>query len=139
MPLFFKDPKQAYEFYDYIKIVYQLNNFSVNQDVQFVVNNELFSFSFREAEKTTNFVNLLPVAIDLTLKREGFTPILEPAYQSRTGHWYIIMTVFDDQGNDALHPQHINNKAVIRYLNTLRKNYLTHENYHEVLLNKNPD
>ena len=135
----FKDPKQAYDFYNYINIVYQLNYYSVDRDVQFVLSDELFAFSFREAEKTTEFVNLLPVAIDLTLEQKGYARFLESTYQSRTGHWYIIMTVFDELGNDALHPQHRKQKAVLRYLNTLRTNYLAHQNYYEVLLNKNPD
>jgi hypothetical protein len=77
--------------------------------------------------------------VDAKLEQEGIGPLLESSYTSRNGQWYIIMTVFDEGGNDALHPKHAMQKPVKAYLNTLRKNYLKHENYYEILLNKNPD
>jgi hypothetical protein len=135
----FNDPKDAYEFYDYINIVFELNHQSVDRDVPFDISDQQFYFSFYEAERSTNFVNLVPIVVDAKLEQEGIGPLLESSYTSRNGQWYIIMTVFDEGGNDALHPKHAMQKPVKAYLNTLRKNYLKHENYYEILLNKNPD
>jgi hypothetical protein len=135
----FNDPKDAFHFYNYINIVYELNQNKVDLDVPFVVNDQLFFFSFYEVEKTTNVVNLVPIVVDAQLDREGYGPFFESTYQSRTGHWYILINVFDEQGNDALHPAHAQRDTVKRYLNDLRKNYINNENYYEVLLNKNPD
>jgi hypothetical protein len=117
----FNDPKDAYEFYDYINIVFELNHQSVDRDVPFDISDQQFYFSFYEAERSTNFVNLVPIVVDAKLEQEGIGPLLESSYTSRNGQWYIIMTVFDEGGNDALHPKHAMQKPVKAYLNTLRK------------------
>lgn len=135
----FNDPKEAYDFYNYVNIVYQLNHNDVNIDVPFITSDQQFYFSFHEAERTTNFINLAPIVVDAKLDQEGIGPLLESTYETRKGYWYIVITVFDEYGNDALHPSHLSQKDVRRYLNSMRKDYLKHHNYYEALLNKNPD
>jgi len=135
----FNDPKDAYDFYNYVNTVYELNHQDVDRDVPILVNNHRFYFSFHEAERSTNFINLAPMVIDAKLDNEGFGPYLESTYESRKGYWYIVMTVFDNFGNDALHPDHPHQKELVDYLNAMRIEYLNNENYYEVLLTKNPD
>jgi hypothetical protein len=135
----FNDPKEAYDFYNYINTVYELNHQEVDRDVPFLVNNRPYYFSFHEAERTTNFINLAPMVVDAKLEDEGFGPYLESTYESRKGYWYIVMTVFDDFGNDALHPEHPYQKEVVDYLEELRTQYINNHNYYDVLLTKNPD
>ena len=135
----FNDPKDAYEFYSFINIVYELNNIDVAADVPFLINSKEYYFSFHEVERTSNTLNLIPVIIDLKLKEEGVGPLLEPIYESRKGNWYIIVNVFDSDGNDALHLENKSRKEVERYLKEMKTLYFSHHNYYEALFKKSPN
>lgn len=133
----FKDPKNAYEFYNYVNTVYQRNDVDVDKDVPFQIDRQSYYFSSREAEKINETFNIVPLLLDKITEHKGYGgPYLNAVYTSRKGHWYILINVFDNEGNDALHPKHPEQKEVIKYLEKMRTSYLSHQNYYEVLLLK---
>lgn len=134
----FNNPKNDNEFYNYMNTVYELQNIDELMDIPIAVEEKIFLFSFYEVDKGSTTLNLIPVIVDAKLNEEGFDPMLESLYSTRKGYWYIIVTVFDENGNDALHPSHRSRLAIQKYLNELRTTFLDHDNYYEVLLKKKP-
>lgn len=133
--LIFNDPKDADEFYYFINTKYQLNNESVEDNVPFKIDDNEFSFSFYEVERTTKTINLLPLFIDAALGNNQ-DPMFEDAYSSRKGHWYIALLSNDAEMNDALNPNYKHREAIIKYLRDLRIEYLNTNNYLEAMLQK---
>ena len=134
----FEDPKDADEFYNYINIKFELNNNDVNYQVPFIVNNSTYYMTFHETEISTKTLNLVPIAIDAKRKSNGNNPILEDAHISRKGHWYLVLTIIDTEGNDCLKPSYKDRSALVNYLKELKKEYLTTVNYYDALLKKKP-
>ena len=130
----FEDTKDADEFYHFINAKYSLEFRDVETNVPIEIGNQLFFMSFFEREKTTEFVNLIPILIDGVLNSEGVDPILEEVYSTRTGHWYIAITVDDPAFRDALSPDSPHRNNVIRYLDALRDEYFSTHHYAELSL-----
>lgn len=134
--LIFNDPKDADEFYYFINTKYQLNNESVEDNVPFKIDDNEFSFSFYEVERTTKTINLIPILIDAKLQSNDNDPVLEEIHTSRNGYWYIALFAIDTQMNDCLDPKHKNREKAIKYLRDLRKEYLNTNNYIDAMLKK---
>ena len=134
----FEDPKDADEFYNYINIKFELNDTDVNYQVPIVVNNATYYMTFHETEIPTKTFNLAPIVIDAALENSGSTAMLEDAYISRKGHWYLVLTLIDTEGNDCLNPDYKDRKALISYLKELKAEYLTTVNYYDALLKEKP-
>ncbi|MFI1772790.1 hypothetical protein [Thalassobellus citreus] len=133
----FEDPKDANEFYNYVNTKYELYHQDVDRNVPFDINdNEVLYFSFHEVEIPDKTLNFLPFIIDTALKSKDFDPILEDAYVSRSGNWYIAITVTDDALNDCLKPDNIHYQSVLKYLKDLRMEYINTQNYIEALLRR---
>lgn len=125
----FKDPKEAREFYQFIniKLAGDLEWRAVNLPFQLSGTN--FYLSLYEVEKSTKIVRLWPLLIDEKLKKKGYDPLLSEYYKSRIGQWYILLTVHDNTLADALHPQYPHRNKLISFLEALRKDYLSTNNY----------
>ncbi len=62
--------------------------------------------------------------------------MFEDCYVSRKGHWYIILTVYDEIIKNCLRDNHPLKTKAIQYLKELKQEYLTTHNYEELLLTK---
>lgn len=132
----FEDPKDANEFYNYVNTKYELNFHDVEWNVPFDVDGEVFYFSFYEVEIPTKTLNLLPIFLDVTLKSVDSDPIFDDAYMSRNGNWYLAITVADNEMNDCLKENYVKQEAILKYLKTMREEYLNTYNYLEALLKR---
>lgn len=130
----FKDPKDENEFYNYINIKYDLENENVGEHVPFIINKQLYFFTFHEIEKETKTLNFLPFLFDAALQNKDMDPVLEDAYTSRFGNWYIVLQVQDVHTRDCLHPDYPQRNEIIRYLRMIKQEYLHTQNYYEALL-----
>jgi hypothetical protein len=130
----FEDTKDADEFYYFINSKYDLGFRHVESNVPIEIGNHIFFMSFYEREKTSQYVNLIPMVVDGVLNSEGVDPMLEDMYSIRKGHWYIAITVDDPQFKDALSPDHEYRKEVIQYLDNLREEYFRTHHYLELTL-----
>ncbi len=130
----FEDPKDANEFYNYINTKFQLKDYCVDVQVPFSIQDNTFYFSFYEVEIPTKTINLIPMAFDVILNQTAdMDPILEEAYSSRTGNWYIAMEVFSDTEKDCLIEGSVSRDIVLSYLRDLKNEYLATDNYNEVV------
>jgi hypothetical protein len=132
----FKDPKNADEFYSYVNKKYKLNDADVGVNTPFQLNNQTLYLSYHEAERTDEMVNLPLVLIDAKRESNGNTPLFENNYTSRSGHWYLILTVYDNDMKNCLKDNHPLKAKTIQYLRDLKQEYLTTQNYEELLLVK---
>ncbi|WP_179319737.1 hypothetical protein [Winogradskyella helgolandensis] len=132
----FKDSKDAEEFYNYINKKYNLNNIDVGYNVPFQLEGQTLYLSYHEAERTDKNVNLPLVLIDAKRESNGNSSLFENNYTSRTGHWYLILTVYDENIKNCLRDQHPLKEKTIEYLKELKQEYLTTQNYEELLLTK---
>ena len=130
----FEDTKDADEFYYFLNAKYDLGFRHVESNVPIEIGNHTFFMSFFEREKTSQYVNLIPMVVDGVLNSEGVDPMLEDIYSTRTGHWYIAITVDDPEFRDALSPDHKCRNEVIQYLDTLREEYFRTHHYLELSL-----
>ena len=133
----FEDPKDADEFYKFINAKYDLGFVDVESNVPFVIDNNTYFLSFYERERVTKTINLLPIAIDTGLESKGNNTILEEAHTSRSGNWYLVLIVTDNELTDCLNPNYINQARIIKYLRNLKEEYLTTHNYIETVLKRN--
>ncbi len=132
----FEDPKDADEFYNYINTKYELNHEDVEYNVPIYINEHEYFLSFHEVEIQTKTINLVPIMIDAGLESNGITPLLEEHEFSRTGNWYIVLTVSDSKLNDCLDPKYGDRDVVINYLKAERLEYLATSNYFDALFRK---
>ena len=132
----FKDTKNADEFYNYINKKYRLNDKNVNSNVPFQIDNQTFYLSFSETEIEDKTLNLPLVVIDAKRESKGNSRLFEDGYVSRKGHWYIILTVYDADIKNCLKDNHAMQSKIIRYLKDLKQEYLTTQNYEELLFTK---
>mgnify|MGYP000385870746 FL=1 len=133
----FEDPKDADEFYKFINAKYDLGFIDVASNVPLTIDNRTYFLSFYERERVTKTINLIPIAIDAGLESKGNNPILEDAHTSRSGHWYLVLIVTDNELKDCLNPNYINHAKIIKYLRILKEEYLTTHNYIETVLKRN--
>lgn len=132
----FKDPKDAEEFYNYINKKFRLNHVNVGYNVPFKLNGETLYLSYHEAERTDQTLNLPLVAIDAKRESNGNSPIFEDNYMSRKGHWYILITIYDENLKNCLQDKHPLKDLTIQYLIALQQEYLNMYNYEELLFTK---
>jgi len=130
----FEDPKDADEFYRFIDAKYHRKSTDVESNVPITVDKNTYFLSFYEREKTTKTVNLVPVLVDAKRESNGNDPILEELHTSRTGQWYLVLTVNDNDFKDGLHPSYEARDSIIEYLRKLREEYLSTHNYIETYL-----
>jgi len=132
----FKDSKDAEEFYNYINKKFKLNGNDVGYNVPFQLEGQTLYLSYHEAERTDKNVNLPFAVIDAKRESNGNSRLFEGNYSSRTGHWYIILTVFDENIKNCLKESHPLKEKTIDYLKNLKQEYLTTQNYEALLLTK---
>lgn len=129
----FEDPKDSNHFYDYVNMKFQLNDEYVYDDVPFTMNGGQYFFSFYEVEIPTKIINIGGIVADGMLDNAGISPVFESAYSSRKGHWYIAIEVYSDEEKDCLHIDALSREAVLKYLRTLKQEYLITHNYNETV------
>lgn len=129
----FEDKKNANQFYDYINIKFGLDDENVYDDVPFKIAGQQYFFSFYEVEIPTKTINLIPVLIDGLLDSADIDPVLEDAYASRIGNWYIAIEVYADFEQDCLQENSLSREAVLKYLRNIKQEYLSTYNYNEVV------
>lgn len=132
----FEDPKNAEEFYNYINTKYELNHIDVGWNVPITIEGEKLFLTYYEIEIPTKTINLIPILIDVGLESNGYDPLLADAEFSRIGNWYLVLTVTDSDFNDCLKPSYKFQKEIIKYLRSLRIEYLNTHEYVQVLLKK---
>ncbi|MDH7445865.1 hypothetical protein [Aquimarina sp. 2201CG14-23] len=130
----FEDPKNANEFYQFINAKFKLNNEDVRWNVPFTVNNEEYFLSFYEVERSSNTINLAPMAIDAILDVNEGGPVLEDFYTSRSGKWYVALTVNDNDFMDPLKENYLKRDEIVIFLKQLKNEYLSTSNYKKYLL-----
>ncbi len=130
----FEDPKDANEFYTYINAKYKIDYDDGGGNVLIIINQKKYYLTFYEVERNTQTVNLIPMIIDAALDEKGYGSTLEDFYYSRSGAWYIALTVSDDDFNDNLKEDDPAHKQILKHLDNLRNEYLTTANYMEVYL-----
>ena len=130
----FKDTKRDGEFHNYINSKFGEKNRTYGNEYKITIDNKSYYFSYSETDKEDQTANLVPLFIDVTLN----TTILQDAYTSRKGHWYILITIYDDALKNCLVDKHPLRNEMISYLKNLKKEYLNTANYNEILFNKKP-
>lgn len=132
----FEDPKDIDHFYYYVDTKFQLNNDNVNDDVPFIRNDIPYFFSFYAIEIPTKVVNLGGILAGAMLDDARIGQIFEDSYGSRKGHWYIVIEVYSDLEKSCLQDNALSREAVLKYLRTLKQEYLiTHNNNETVFKN----
>ena len=132
----FKDSKDANEFYTYVNKKYKLNAIDVGVNVPFQLDGQTVYLTYHEANHEDKTFNLPLVVADEVLDRKAGFKMFETNYTSRTGHWYIIITVYDDNIKNCLKDKHPLKAKTIQYLKELKQEYLTTQNYEELVLTK---
>lgn len=130
----FEDPKEANEFYTYINAKYKIDYDDGGGNVPITINGKKYYLTFYEVERNTQTVNLIPMIVDAAFESKGNSPILEDFHYSRSGAWYIALTVSDEDFNDNLKEDDPDRKRIIKHLDNLRNEYLTTANYMEIYL-----
>ncbi|MCL6460415.1 MAG: hypothetical protein I4O51_00890 [Flavobacterium micromati] len=130
----FEDTKNANEFYTLINTKYNLKHSNVESNVPIIINNNTYYLSFFEREKSTKTLNLIPIVVDVKRQSNGNDPLLEDLYTSRSGYWYLVLTVADSDIKDCLKPNYPKREEIISHLKSLRDEYFTTSNYMEAYL-----
>jgi hypothetical protein len=132
----FPDPKNADEFYTYIDKKYRLNGNNVGFNVEFQLDGQLLYLTYKEVEREDKTLNLGVIATDLVIEKNTGSTILQDAYTSRKGYWYLILSVYDSDKKNCLEDNHPLKSKAIQYLKALKNEYLTTHNYEELLFTK---
>lgn len=122
--LIFEDPKDEQEFYFFINSRYTLIEQNDQLKIPLLINNETFLLSYYEVEKSTKTINFVPILLDGLLASKGMDPWFENIESTRTGHWFLVLTVSDSNNNDCLDPTYQFHKDVLDALKTLKDDYL---------------
>ena len=130
----FEDKKDADEFYHFVNTKFQLDFLDVEMNVPIQINDAIYYMSFYEQEKTTESANLVPILIDAILEDQEMGPMLEDAHGSTRSHWYILITVLDEDFKDCLNPNHPFQTEIIEALWNLKEEYQTTHHYIETIL-----
>ncbi|MFP4846847.1 hypothetical protein [Winogradskyella sp. PE311] len=132
----FKDPKDADEFYNYIDTKYQLNGLNVDSQVEFNLDGNNYYLSYSETEIEDKALNLPLIVVDAKREQNGNDPLFSKSHVLREGHWYLILTVYDDNIKNCLSENYPNKPKIIQYLKKLKQEYITTHNYEELLFEK---
>ncbi len=130
----FTDSKAADEFYYFINTKFQRDHQYVEHNVPVEIGGEHYYISFYETDKETQTVNFLTMIIDRALTGKDGSPILEDAYTSRWGTWYIGLLISDEDFNDALNPAYKSHQKIVRYVEELKDEYYRMSNYNQAIL-----
>lgn len=86
-----------------------------------------------ERRRTTRTLNFIPILIDVALSDEdsGVPGFFNSFYTTRNEKWFIIITLTDLSGQDALMPIHEKRNANLVFLRSLQNEYLNTANYIE--------
>ena len=86
-----------------------------------------------ERRRTTSTLNFIPILIDAALSDEdsGVPGFFNSFYTTRNEKWFIIITLTDLNGQDALMPDYKEQNANLAFLRNLQKEYLNTANYME--------
>jgi len=129
----FEDPKDSNEFYDFVNTKFQLNDTLVYDDVPFKIKQNQYFFAFYEVEIPDKSINLLPLLMDGILHNSDMDTMFEEVYTSRKGNWYIAIEVYSDNEKDCLVETSLSKEEVLKYLRTLKNQYLSTHNYNETV------
>ncbi len=132
----FKDSKSADEFYHYVNKKYNLNHKDVGLNTAFKFNDKTYYLSYSEVGKEDENANVGLALVDLVLEEKAGFTVFENNYTTRKGHWYIILTVYDEEIKNCLLNKHPMKSEITKYFRALKKEYLTTHNYEELLLTK---
>jgi len=132
----FEDPKNANEFYEYVNAKFQVSYDDLEGNIPININDNNYYLTFYEVERNTETVNLIPMVVDAALEEKGYGSgaTLESAYTSRSGTWYLALTVSNDALEDCLNPEHDSKPEIEKYAKELREEYLSTTHYIEVYL-----
>jgi hypothetical protein len=130
----FEDTKNANEFYNFINTKYDLKHSNVESNVPISINNKTYYLSFFERERTTKTLNLIPLVVDAGLDNKGVDPLFKDLYTSRSGFWYLILTVTDPEIKDCLNPSYPQHQEILNHLKNLKTEYFSTSNYLESYL-----
>lgn len=134
----FEDPKQAGDFYEYVNTKFELEHQSVYDDVPFLLREKQYFFAFYEIDIPDKVLNLAPMVADalwneVVYDGEEETRGMQPQDVLRKGNWYIAIEVYSDTEKDCLVKDSLSRETVLKYLSTLKKEYLATHNYNEVV------
>lgn len=132
----FEDPKDANEFYTYVNAKYDIDYDIGGGNVPIIIDEKKYYLTFYEVERNSKTVNLVPIVADIVSESKGNDPIFEDLYTSRTGNWYIALTVSDDALDDNLKEGEPARKTILKHLDKLRNEYLSTGNYMEIYLKR---
>lgn len=132
----FEDPKDANEFYTYINAKFDIDYDITGGNVPIDIKGKKHYLTFYEVGRNTKTVNLIPVVVDAAMESKGNDPVLNDFHTSRSGSWYIALTVSDDNFNDNLKERDPDHKAILKLLDHLRNEYLYTANYLEIYLRR---
>lgn len=132
----FEDPKDENHFYKYINFKFDLNDSLVDTDVPFKLKEQQYFFSFYEVEIPDKAINLAPmitsVMFNALIGNLEDADIDDPT-MSRNGNWYLAIEVYSDLEKDCLEINSLSREVVLKYLRTLKKEYLSTHNYNEIV------
>ncbi len=134
----FEDPKQAGDFYEYVNTKFELEHQSVFDDVPFLLREKQYFFAFYEIDIPDKVLNLAPMVADALWNEVVYdgqeeTRGMQPQDVLRKGNWYIAIEVYSDTEKDCLVKDSLSRETVLKYLSTLKKEYLATHNYNEVV------
>jgi hypothetical protein len=132
----FEDPKDANEFYTYINAKFDIDYDIGGGNVPITIKNKKYFLTFYEVERNTKTVNLVPIVADAVMDSKGIDPVFENHYSSRSGSWYIALTVTDEDLHDNLKEDDPAYASIIKHLDHLRNEYLSTANYMEIYLKR---
>ncbi len=135
----FEDTKAADQFYNYINTKFNLQDYYVDVQVPFEIEEREYYLSFYEVEIADKALNLFPlladVAVNVALGNEDFENYVATTENStvRQGNYYIAIEVFSETEKDCLSEKYSNRPAVLTYLRELKGEYYSTYNYNEVV------
>lgn len=127
----FEDPKEADEFYTFINTKYQLP--WINRKIPLWIDKKPLIMNIYERKRTTSTLNFIPILMDAALSRDvsGVPGFFNSFYTTRNEKWFIIITLTDLSGQDALMPDFERRNINLTFLRNLQKEYLNTANYME--------
>ncbi|WP_299431053.1 hypothetical protein [uncultured Maribacter sp.] len=132
----FEDPKEANDFYNYVNTKYDLQHIDVYDNVPFKINEEQYFFSFYEVKIPDKAINFFPfvtsVLFNAAIGNFEDAEIEDPT-MDRKDNWYLAIEVYSDLEKDCLEINSLSREVVLKYLRTLKKEYLSTHNYNEIV------
>lgn len=127
----FEDPKEADDFYTFINTKYQLPG--IDHNIPLWVAKKPLLLNIYERKRTTSTLNFVPILIDaaLSAKNSDNPSFFSSFYTTHNQKWFIIITLRDLSGEDALAPTHSQRTVNLAFLRALQKEYLNTANYME--------